>query len=91
MEWARAHSTENAETLHRRYCTLDGFKNIKIKGHELEIVRGLPGQCDKIKLCTPNRASATLCVVDLEKPSLSVILRVCFFSVRKVQFLYIQL
>jgi len=42
-EQALVRSSEVAKTLHRHYCTLDGFENIKIKGHELEIVRGVPG------------------------------------------------
>lgn len=55
---------EDAKTLLMHYSTLEGFKNIKIKGQELEIVSSLPGQCDKIKLCTPNRGSATLSLID---------------------------
>lgn len=80
----------DAKTLLMHYSTLDGFKNIKIKGHELEIVIGLPGQNDKIKLCTPNRGSATLSLIDFQKPSLSAILTVCFFNIQKIWFLYIQ-
>lgn len=65
-KWAQAHSSSccYAKTLLMHYSTLDGFKNIKIKGHELETVSSLPGQRDKIKLCTPNRGSATLSLID---------------------------
>lgn len=54
----------DAKTSLMHYSTLDGLKNIKIKGHELEIVSSLPGQHDKIKLCTPNCGSETLSLVD---------------------------
>lgn len=40
------------------------------------MVVGLPGQRDKIMMCTPNHGSATLSLIDLQKPSLSAILTV---------------
>lgn len=63
LEYVAA-SAVDAKTSLMHYSTLDGLKNIKIKGHELEIVGSLPGQHDKIKLRTPNCGSETLSLVD---------------------------
>lgn len=87
LEQIAAHAA-NAKTTLRHYSTLDGFKNIKIKGHELEIVISMPGQPDKIKLCASNHGSVTLSRIDFQKSSLSAVLTVCFFNIQNIWFLY---